>query len=347
MLDAAENTSPSILTKQTHGWLRWLGQWLIRLLLTVMIAWTSLALFYSQVPVRGVRFLLALACGAFGVWAIWFAHRLRAQAFLVCLFLVVFLCYLAKSPSHDRDWRPDVAKLPQAFVNGDVVTFTGVRNFEYESRDDFSARYEERVVNISDLTGIDLIVSYWRPGPVAHTFVSFHFADAPPICISIETRPERNEGFAPVASLFRQFELIYVVGDERDLIGVRALHRGEDVYLYPIQASPDAVERLFRNYIERINQLAAKPEWYHLLSNNCSLNIVRYANAAGRNGGFDVRHLLNGYIDRYLYQNGWVRTRLPFEEFRRRSRINDAIQKAVDDDDFSQQIRRSLPDRDS
>ena len=63
--------------------------------------------------------------------------------------------------------------------------------------------------------------------PVSHTFLSFIFDNAPPVSISIETRPEVGEGFDPLASLFKQFELIYVVGDERDIVRVRTNYRDE------------------------------------------------------------------------------------------------------------------------
>ena len=128
-------------------------------------------------------------------------------------------------------------------------------------------------------------------------FLSFIFDNAQPLSISIETRPEVDESFNPVGSLFKQFELIYVVGEQRDLVRVRTNFRKETVYLYRLNASPDDVRRLFMVYLKRINELADRPEFYHLLSNSCTINIIRYANAAGRRGRFDIRHLLNGLID--------------------------------------------------
>src|SRR5262249_39636644 len=154
--------------------------------------------------------------------------------------------------------------------------------------------------SLARLTSVDLFISYFMPGPVAHTFVSFNFDGAPPVCISIETKPEVGQGFAPVASMFKQFELIYVVGDERDIVRSRTNVRNEEVYLYRIRTSPEGARRLFLVYLERINELAERPEWYHLLKNSCTVNIVRYANVAGRVGRWDYRHLLNGWIDRYL-----------------------------------------------
>jgi hypothetical protein len=208
---------------------------------------------------------------------------------------------------------------------------------------DFTVRYEEREVELSHLTGLDFFVSYWSEGLVGHTFLSFIFDNAPPLSISIETRPEVGEGFNPIASLFKQFELIYVVGDERDLVRVRTNYRKETVYLYRLNSSPDDVRGLLMVYLKRINELADRPEFYHLLSNSCTINTIRYMNAAGRAGRFDIRHLLNGMIDSYLYHSGRVDTTLPFDELRRRSRINEAAEAADDAPDFADRIRVSLP----
>jgi Domain of unknown function (DUF4105) len=262
---------------------------------------------------------------------------------VVALFLGVVAWWISIAPSHDREWRPEVAVMPRAIIDGDRVRLTGVRNFDYRSRNDFTVRYEEREIRLSQLTGLDFYVSYFTDGPIGHTFLSFIFGDAPPLSISIETRPEVGEGFAPVASLFKQFELIYVVGDERDIVGVRTNHRREAVYLYRLNTSADDARRLLMIYLARINELAEQPEFYHLLSNSCTINIVRYANAAGRVGRLDIRHVLNGLIDSYLYGSGRVDTTLPFDELRRRSLINEAAQAADGAPDFSQRIRASLP----
>jgi hypothetical protein len=143
--------------------------------------------------------------------------------------------------------------------------------------------------------------------------------------------------------MFKQFELIYVVGSERDLVGVRVNHRAEPVYLYRLNTSAADARRLFLVYLERINELADRAEFYHLLTNSCTINIIRYANAAGREGRFDIRHLLNGLIDGYLYYSGRLDTTLPFDELRRRSLINAAVQAADGAPDFSERIRAGLP----
>src|SRR5262249_55022517 len=259
------------------------------------------------------------------------------------VFFAVVVWWISIPPSHDRPWRPEVTVMPRAIIDGDHVRITGVRNFDYRSRNDFTVRYEEREISLSHLKAIDFFVSYWSEGLLGHTFLSSSCDDPPPLSISIETRPEVGEGFSPIASMFKQFELIYVVGDERDLARVRTNYRKETVYLYRLNASDIDARRLLLVYLDRINELADRPEWYHLLSNSCTINIVRYLNAAGRVGRFDIRHLLNGLVDSYLYPPGRWDTTLPFDDLRRRSLINEAARAPDDAPVFSERIRAPLP----
>jgi hypothetical protein len=293
--------------------LRWLGAGLGFLVRVMLIAWAGFAIFYSNLPWPELRLALALGFAGFAAWVFWLSRRRRTQVALAVLFLGVVVWWISIQPSLDRTWRPEVAVMPR----------------------------------LSHLTGLDFYVSHWSKGLVGrligHTFLSFIFDDAPPLSISIETRPEKGQSFDPLASLFKQYELIYVVGEERDLVRVRTNYRGEKVYLYRLNTSAENARRLFLIYLRRINELADHPEFYNLLSNNCTLNIVRYANAAGREGRFDIRHLFNGLIDSYLYHSGRVDTMLPFVELRRRSLINEAAQVAEGVPDFSQRIRASLP----
>ncbi len=327
-----------------HKALRWLLVGLGHLCRVLLLGWATLAVYYSNLPWAWLRLVLAVAFLSFGVWALWLTRRPRMRWAFAGAFLGVLVWFICIRPSHERPWREEVAVMPRAIIDGDRVRITGVRNFDFRSRNDFTVRYEEREFYLSRVTSLDLFISFWTPGPVGHTFVSFNFDDGtPPLCISIETRPEIGEGFAPIASMFKQFELIYLVGDEHDLVGSRASHRDEEVYLYRIRATPEGVRSLLRFYLERINELSDRPEWYHLLKNSCTINIFRYANAAGRQGRFDARHLLNGWVDRYLYSAGWLDQSLPFEELRRRSNITDIAKAAEDAPDFSQRIRALLP----
>jgi hypothetical protein len=323
--------------------LRWLGIAVRSTLWALVIAWGAFAIYFSNLPWLWMRLALDVAFITFSIWALHIAHTRRSVLAFIAVFAGLLLWWGTIQPSLDRKWRPEVGVMPRALIDGDRVRITGVRDFDYRSREDFTVRYEEREVSLSHLIAVDLYISYWMPGPVGHTFVSFVFDNAPPVSISIEARPEVGEGYSPIASLFKQFELIYVVGDERDLVRVRTNYRGEDVYLYRTVLSPESTRRLFRVYLDRINALDTRPEFYHLLSNSCTINIVRYAHALGAPRGFDIRHYLNGLFDAYLYDVGAIVSTLPFEELRSRSHINEAARDAQDAPDFSERIRASLP----
>ena len=266
----------------------WLARAIWILCQVLLITWCALAIYYSNLPWAGLRLALAACFALVAIWLLWLSRRRRAFTVFIVLFAGVVAWWISIPPSHDRPWRPEVAVMPRVMIDGDRVRITGVRDFDYRSRNDFTVHYEDREVQLSHLTGLDFFVSYWSEGLVGHTFLSFIFDNAPPLSISIETRPEVGEGFDPIASLFKQFELIYVVGDERDLVRVRTNYRKETVYLYRLNSPVEDVRRLLLVYLERINELADRPEFYHLLSNSCTINIIRYANAAGRTG--QLRH---------------------------------------------------------
>jgi hypothetical protein len=346
-----EPAAPSTLARKPWlpAWvrllLRWTGKTLEFLVLALLIAWCGLAIFYSNLPWPAARATLAVAFAIFAIRAAWFARGPRMRWALAAAVSGVMVWYSLIPASNDRPWRQEVARPPRALVDGDRVRFTDFRHFTYRTRDDFDVRYEEREVDMSRLVSLDLLVSYWKVGPVAHTFLSFNFDDgSPPVCISIETRPEIGEGFDPLASLFKQFELIYVVGDERDLVRVRTDHRDEEVFLYRLRATPEVTRALFEIYLDRINSLADRPEWYHLLSNSCTINVIRYSRAVGgQHRKFEVGHFLNGLIDAYLHRIGIIDSDLEFDELRKRSHINDAARTAGEAEDFSARIRQGLP----
>jgi hypothetical protein len=315
---------------------------LVHALLVLALLWASLSLHFSDLLPPTYRWIFAIVFFLFGIWALWLSSSRNSKLMFAVAFAVVLAMWTSIRPSHDREWRAEVAVMPRALIEGDRVLISGVRNFMYTTTDAFTPRHENREVHISHLTGIDLYVSYWMPGPVAHTFVSFVFDNAPPLSISIEARPEADEGYSPLGSLFKEFELIYVVGDERDLVRVRSNFRGEEVFLYRIRGSPEVARRLFVLYLDRINDLADRPEFYHLLSNSCTVNIVRYASAAYNPLAFDIRHYLNGWFDRFLYQSDRVDTSMPFAQLRERAHINDLAREAAHDSSFSERIRQRL-----
>lgn len=305
-------------------------------------AWAFGALHYDFPFARGVvawAFAAVLAAGVIFIRGAW--RKLGAVFFG---FALVLAWWLTLKPGNDRHWQPDVAETAWAEIEGDVVTIHNVRNCDYRAETDYTARWETRTVRLSQLTGIDMAINYWGSPWMAHPIASFQFADAPPLCFSIETRREIGENYSAIGGFFRQYELIYIVSDERDVIRVRTnFRRGEDVYLYRTTASPENARARFMEYITALNELHVRPRWYNAATTNCTTTIRTQRDAAQRIP-WDWRILLNGKGDELLFESGALATGgLPFAKLKSRALINAAANAANPSPDFSQHIRAGLP----
>lgn len=269
------------------------------------------------------------------VWRLW-------AAFAV-LFLSVQAWWLGIEPRNDRDWIADVARTPTVTFDGDLVTVENVRSFRYRSESDFDERWETRTYDLSKLTGVDMFLSYWDSPMIAHTITSWEFSDGQHLAISIETRKEVGESYSALLGFFRQFELYYVVADERDVIGLRTNHRGEQVFLYRLQTPVPVARAILVDYLEEIDRLATEPTWYNALTQNCTTTIRRHAQHVAPRNPFSWKILVNGYLDELGYSRGQIDTSLPFDELRQRSDITAKARAAGDSPDFSQRIREGLP----
>lgn len=321
--------------------LRGLLHCLAALLAFLCVLWAAGAL-YFDLPWPSLRtpaaiayavLVLALVIGIRGGW--------KKVGVMFLAFALVTAWWLALQPSNDRDWQIDVDRTAWAEINGDTVTLHNVRNFDYRSATDMIPRWETRTVRLSQLTEADIFINFWGSALMAHPIASFQFADAPPIAISIEIRREKGESFSALGGLYRWFELIYVVGDERDLVRVRTNFRqGEDVYLYRLTLPPDEARRRFLEYLAALNSLHERPQWYNAIFANCT-TAIRSQRARDYRAVWDWRMLVNGKGDRMLFERGaFVTGGLGFEELRRQARINEAAQAANDSPDFSREIRR-------
>ena len=274
-------------------------------------------------------------------------HPLRRtiRSVLLRLLLVAgfgyLLLVLLVHPSNQRDWSPDQQRLATAEFDGDSVLVRNVRNAHYRSTSDYDVHWEDRRYDLSQIDSVWYVVepfASWR-GP-AHTFLSFGFGNGDYVAISVEIRKERGESFSPIWGLLRQYELTYIVGDERDLIGLRANHRHDDVHLYPMRATPDAARALFVAMLERANALAAEPEFYNTLTSTCTSNIVDHVNTiAPESIGFSFKTLLPAYSDDLAYDLGLIDTDLPRDQYRAAYRINELAAEHADSADFSKAIR--------
>jgi len=245
-------------------------------------------------------------------------------------------------PSNDRDWSPDQAVLARADFQGDQVTVHNIRNCTYRTAEDYTVDYYDKTFDLGTLDSVDFIVVPLPELPgVAHTMLSFGFGGRDYLAVSVEIRKEKGESYNPIKGILRQYELMYVVGDERDLIKLRTDCYLYDVYAYRARATPAQVRALFKDVMDRVNKLVEEPEFYDTIANNCTSNIAQHVNrlAPGKIP-YDYRVLLPGYSDRLAYDLGLLETDVSFEETKRRARVNQLAYVYHDSPDFSAEIRR-------
>jgi hypothetical protein len=323
---------------------------LLGLVLIVTAGWGALAIYYSgpegsplhlaAAVLFGVCALAAL--GALGVrrW------RWRALVGYALLFAALMAWWDTIRPSNDRIWQTDVAVLPYADINGDLVTVHHIRNFIYRTETDYTPAYYDKTFDLRTLKAVDLIAVYWMGPAIAHTFLSFDFGGGDHLAVSIETRKERGEDYSTMKGFFKQYELYYVVADERDVIRLRTSYRHnppEEVYLYRLQGPIENARRLFLGYIEEVNDLKTHPEFYNTATTNCTTTIWQNSRINPGHLPLSWKLLLSGYVPQYLYETGRLDTSLPFAELQQRSLINGRAQAADNSPDFSRLIREGLP----
>jgi hypothetical protein len=318
---------------------------------------------------RVLLVIAALALGAWGAAALWFAGpgppglraglgallllaslvaallrpRSRAGLALAGVAALVALWWASLEPSNQRAWQRDVAREPSAEIRGHEVLLRNVRNFHYRSETDYDERWEERRFDLGRLSGLDLFLSYWGSPLIAHTIMSWSFSDGQHLAVSIETRKEQGEQYSAVAGFFRQYELVYVAADENDVVRLRTDQRGEDVYVYRLQLPRERARALLLDYFEAMNELAAEPDWYNALTTNCTTTIRQRVMHAGGAMPLDWRIFANGRIDELLYERGRLDRSLPFAELRAASHVNGRARALAPGEDFSAKIRDGLP----
>ena len=315
-------------------------------LIFLMAGWGTLALFYGGEDGGLLRSALAVAYGLGGLGAIVALAsppiRWRAFAGFLALFALVVAWWNMIEASNDRNWRPEVALLPRVTIEGDLVTVHNIRNFDYRSEEDFTPAYYDNTFDLRRLESVDLIAVYWMGPAIAHTFLSFGFAGGDYLAISIETRKEAGEGYSTLKGFFKQYELFYVVADERDVIRVRTNYRKdtpEEVYLFRLHGPIENGRRLFMEYMRRINRLKEEPEYYNTLTTNCTTTIWFNTRVNPGHLPFSWKVLLSGYVPEFLHEAGLLDPGLSLADLKRRGRINARAQAADRAVDFSRRIR--------
>lgn len=311
--------------------------------LLLLAAFSSFAVYVSSSADINLRIIVAAALFCAMVAPL-FSCKTWRRTFLYsgCFFVVFLIWYLSIKPEMNADWSPDVARLPNVDVDGDTLRVQNIRDFRYRSNTDFDVNYYDKTFKLSELQTVDLFLSYWGPTEIAHTIISFGFAGGDQLAISIETRKKVGEEYSAVEGFFKKFELIYVLADERDVVGVRVNHRDEQVYLYRLRINPDQARKMLLSYIRSVDGLEERAKFYNALTTNCTTSILPHIEAFGRIP-FNWALIANGHLDEWRYSQGIWGFKIPFPEFRRLSNVNEKVKLAGDAPDFSRRIREGLP----
>ena len=319
---------------------------LVGIVVTAMTIWAAGMLYFAPLLPDTWRAFAAGSYAALTLLAFLFLPRRRRTLLVsICAFALLVVLFFRIPASNDRDWQPDVARLSYADVNGDRITIHNVRNLAYRTETDFTPRWETRTYDLSKLDSVDLIAVYWAGKAIAHIMVSFGFAGKDYLAVSIETRKEKGESYSTLAGFFRQYELYYVVADERDVVGVRTEYRQpqEDVYIYRVKGPTKNARRVFIDYLKSMNELRERPGYYNTLTTNCTTSVLFHTRMNPESPPMSWKILLSGYVPDYLYELGRLDNTKPFAELERISRVNERAHAAGADAAFSQRIREGLP----
>lgn len=318
----------------------------LSIIIACMTLWAALAIFYSNLAEETLRTNIAIGF-AVGTAAAFLFIKKRLQVLIgyLIVFCLIVAWWMNIKPSNDRDWQPDVAVLPYATIQDNQITIHNIRNLTYRTETDFDSHYYDKTFDLKALDSVDLIAVYWMGDAIAHIMMSFGFQEEDFVVFSIETRKEKGEGYSTIKGFFKQYELIYIAGDERDLIRVRTDYRNpqEDVYLYRLNINRERAEKLFMAYIRQINEMKKRPVWYNTLTTNCTTNIVMHIKTFSDRIHYSWKILLSGYGPQYAYERGTLDSNIPFTELRQRSYINPRAHVIGNDPEFSRKIRVGLP----
>ena len=328
-----------------HRLIRWLGA----LVVLALTCWGTLALTFAGPGGETGRLVLAGLYGLAGlaaVVALCAGRWLRITLPVLGVALVAIAgWWISLRPSNDRDWTVETMRLAHATIQGEMVTVHNIRNFDYRTETDFTPAYYDRTFDLRKLDSADLVAVYWMGPAIAHLLLSFGFGEER-LAISIEARKEKGEGYSTAKGFFRQYELYYVVADERDVIRLRTNYRKdppEQVYIYPVQGPRENLRRVFLEYMRKLNGLRDRPEFYNTLTTNCTTAILMNARVNPDSLPLSWKVLVSGYAPEYAYSMGRIDQSLPFPELQRRSLVNAAAQSADQAPDFSRRIRQALP----
>lgn len=316
-------------------------RWAARAAMALTALVGAAALFYSTVQPGRLRLLLAAAFMVSVGFAA-FRRRLRHGATIWGLAMTALVIWQVQDrPTNDRKWLPEYAIPATSVREGQSIEVKHIRNFTYSSEVDYVQSYYDAAFPLDGLATVDLVASYWPGEAAAHRFLTFGFADGRHLAVSIETRNQIDARYSAVAEFFNHYELFYVVADERDLIGVRTDIYRERVYLYHLNATAQQRQALFLSYMDKVQRLEQRPEWYNSMTDNCTADMLAHPNQL-IGVPCSLRALLGGSAVEYAYSLGLLDTKKTFADLQDESLIRRPPDAHIGRG-YSQEIRRGLP----
>jgi hypothetical protein len=324
---------------------------LLRVLICALViaplsAWSALALWFRLPAPEVLRAAAAIVFAILGlatIVALFFRRSRIALVIFAAAFGGLLVWWSTIKPPLDGDWAPDVARQTTGVVEGDILTLSDVRDFEWRTDSDFTEKWSKRSYDLSKLKTLDLFLAYWGGPEMAHVIMSFGFEDGEHLAWSVEVRREKTSEFSPIADAFKSHTLIYLATTERDSVRLRANVRGEDVRLYRLNTPPEPARALLLEYASQSTALAEQPKFYNSITANCATVVFKLVRAAGSTLPFDWRLVVNGFLPGYLYDHNAVVTTMPLSELMERARISERARAADQSPDFSRLIRVGVP----
>lgn len=324
--------------------LRFLGLALAVLAAAITLYWFWLAV---GVHLAGTELMVArgaIIAAALLCWALMGQGKLLWLLVLTALGIVVAQVWFAYIPARgDRDWATELEHGVTADVTGSTVLLHNIRNFDW-TRTSFTPAWEERSVDADQITSVDVFTSVWGNPLIAHLMVSFGFADGQHVVFSSEIRRTKDEEYSTLGGLVRQFELVLIAADERDVIHLRTDARDEQVSLFPLTLPPEQRKTLFMGFVQLGNDLAAQPQWYNTLTANCTTVPWRLARSLGDALPLDWRLVATAKIPGYLHDRGVLRPDLDLTQIEARAALPVFGPLPADGAAYSRAIRAAWAD---
>ncbi|MCU0802865.1 MAG: DUF4105 domain-containing protein [Rhodobacteraceae bacterium] len=286
-------------------------------------------------PLQGLVAVVVLA----GLAAIWFGHAGAVWWGWAGAAAAFVIWYLTRIPRNDKAWIPEVAHGLTGRM-GRNITIPHVRRFRWITKKEVVEAWEPWEVDPEAITSVDLIMSIWSSPLIAHTMVSFGFADGRHLVISGETRRQKGDRFTITGGFFRRFELILIAADERDVVHLRTDVRREKVSIFPVLMTPEARRALFLAFINHGNDLARKAAWYNTITSNCTTVPFEIVRTINRKLRYDWRLIFSGHLPGYLKKLG-VLPPGTMDELRARAVLPVSGDDGTDDAAYSQRLRQA------